>query len=119
MSTHDTATVEQADIVTGGDEELRDALVAALKTVYDPEIPVDLYELGLIYRCEVDAAGDVNVDMTLTTPNCPVAGSMPAMVQSAIEQVPGVQSVNVELVWEPQWTPERMSEAARFQLGFM
>lgn len=111
-------TTEQAEIV-GGDEELRDTLVAALKTVYDPEIPVDLYELGLIYRCEIDATGRVEVQMTLTTPNCPVAGSMPGMVQSAIEQVPGVQSTEVELVWEPQWTPERMSEAARFQLGFM
>lgn len=119
MSTGDSTTLDQSDIVTGGDETLRDELVAALKTVYDPEIPVDLYELGLIYGCRVDDQGHVRVAMTLTTPNCPVAGSMPGMVKSAVEQVPGVQSAEVELVWEPPWTAERMSEAARFQLGFM
>jgi FeS assembly SUF system protein len=100
-------------------EILRDEVIGALKTVYDPEIPVDIYELGLIYGCDVDDEGNVDIQMTLTTPNCPVAGSMPAMVKSAVEQVPQINAAEVELVWEPPWTMERMSEAARFQLGFM
>lgn len=100
-------------------KELRDEIVGALKGVYDPEIPVDIYELGLIYNLDVDPEGHVHVDMTLTAPACPVAGSMPGMVKSAVEQVPGVRSCEVEMVWEPPWTPERMSEAARLQLGFM
>lgn len=98
---------------------LHDQVIAALKTVYDPEIPVDIYELGLIYGCEVDNEGHVDIQMTLTAPNCPVAGDMPAMVKSAVEQVPEVTSVAVELVWEPPWTQDRMSEAAKFQLGFL
>lgn len=100
-------------------QTLREDIVGALKTVYDPEIPVDLWELGLIYEIEVDADGYVDLQMTLTTPNCPVAGSMPNQVKRAVEEVPGVQGAQVELVWEPQWTMERMSEAARLQLGFM
>jgi FeS assembly SUF system protein len=100
------------------EEALRDQIVGALKTVYDPEIPVDIYELGLIYGIEIDD-GYIDVEMTLTAPGCPVAGTMPGMVQEAVQQVPGVKAAKVELVWEPQWTPERMSEAAKLQLGFM
>ncbi len=100
-------------------EQLRDDVIAAIKTVYDPEIPVDVYELGLIYRCDVDEQGRVAIDMTLTAPTCPVAGTLPEMVRSAVAQVPGVASAEVDLVWEPPWDMERMSEAAKFQLGFL
>jgi FeS assembly SUF system protein len=100
-------------------QALREQIVEALKTVYDPEIPVDIYELGLIYTIEVDEEGHVDIDMTLTAPACPVAGSMPGMIKSAVETVEGVKSCQVELVWEPQWTHERMSEVAKLQLGFM
>ncbi len=99
--------------------ELREACVEALKNVYDPELPVDIYELGLIYDVAVDADGFVDVVMTLTSPACPVAGQMPILVKAAVEQVAGVQGAEVELTWDPPWTKERMSERARFQLGFM
>ena len=99
-------------------DDLRQRIIDALRGVYDPEIPVDVYSLGLIYELEADADGFVDIAMTLTTPSCPVAGQMPGMVRSAVEQVPGVQAAEVRLTWEPPWTPERMSEAARLQLGF-
>ncbi|RFA31058.1 SUF system Fe-S cluster assembly protein [Alkalilimnicola ehrlichii] len=110
---------DEATIVRGGNEELREQVTAALKSVYDPEIPVDVFELGLIYDCEIDEEGHVDIQMTLTAPTCPVAGTMPGMIKSAVEQVPDVQSAEVELVWEPPWSMEKMSEAAKFQLGFM
>lgn len=97
---------------------IRDAIVQALRAVYDPEIPVDIYELGLIYDLEVDADGFVDVTMTLTSPACPVAGQMPGMVKAAVEQVPGVVAAEVALTWEPPWTTDRMSESARLELGF-
>ena len=100
-------------------EKLTEDIIASLKTVYDPEIPVDIYELGLIYRVDLDDNSHVNIDMTLTAPGCPVAGEMPGWVQDAIEPVPGVQSVNVELIWEPQWGMDMMSDEARLELGFM
>ena len=99
--------------------ELEAPIVAALQSVYDPEIPVDIHSLGLIYALEVDADGFVDVTMTLTSPACPVAGQMPAMVQSAVEAVPGVRAAQVHLTWDPPWTPERMSEACRLQLGLL
>lgn len=99
--------------------ELREACIEALKNVYDPELPVDIYELGLIYDVAVDTDGFVDVVMTLTSPACPVAGQMPILVKAAVEQVPGVQGAEVELTWDPPWTKDRMSERARFQLGFM
>jgi FeS assembly SUF system protein len=99
-------------------EALKRDIVAALKCVYDPEIPVDIYELGLIYDLEVDEDGFVDVVMTLTTPACPVAGQMPGMVKAAVEQVTGVKAAEVELTWEPPWDQGRMSEAAKLQLGF-
>ena len=96
----------------------REAQVAeALRTIYDPEIPVNIYELGLVYDLQVDEAGNVTVQMTLTAPNCPEAGSIPGRVEAAVRAVPGVQDVKVDLVWEPPWTPARMSEAAKLQLG--
>ena len=92
-------------------------LVAALKSVYDPEIPVDIYELGLIYKVEVADNKDVDVDMTLTAPGCPVAGEMPVMVQNALETVEGIGKVTVNMVFEPPWTPDRMSEIAKLELN--
>jgi FeS assembly SUF system protein len=95
---------------------LEEAIVAALKTVYDPEIPVDIYELGLIYDVDVDG-NKVKVRMTLTSPACPVAGSLPGEVEQKVQGVPGVEQAEVELVWDPPWTPGMMSEAARLELG--
>ena len=93
-----------------------DDLIEALKTVYDPEIPVNLYDLGLIYRCEISEQGDVEIDMTLTAPGCPVAGQMPGMAADAVTKVPGTGKVVVQLVWEPPWTKDMMSEDARLLL---
>ena len=98
-------------------EDFTEKLIAALKTVYDPEIPVDIYELGLIYKVDVADNMDVKVDMTLTAPGCPVAGEMPLMVQSALETVDGIGKVDVELTFEPPWTPDNMSEAAKLELN--
>ena len=92
-------------------------LVAAIKTVYDPEIPVDIYELGLIYKVDVADNKDVAVDMTLTAPGCPVAGEMPGMVQAALETVEGIGAVTVNMTFDPPWTPERMSEEAKLELN--
>jgi FeS assembly SUF system protein len=92
-------------------------LIAALKTVYDPEIPVDIYELGLIYKVDVADNKDVTVDMTLTAPGCPVAGEMPEMVRTALETVPGIGEVKVNMTFEPPWTPDRMSEEAKLELN--
>ncbi len=95
-------------------------IVAALKKVYDPEIPVDIYEMGLIYGVDVSEEKDVAIQMTLTSPGCPVAGQMPGMVEHAVHSfVEGVRDVEVEIVWDPPWTPDRMSEAAQLELGFM
>ena len=98
-------------------EEFTAKLVAALKTVFDPEIPVDIYELGLIYKVDVADNKDVAVDMTLTAPGCPVAGEMPGMVKSALEGVEGIGEITVNMVFDPPWTPERMSEEAKLELN--
>ncbi|MDP9122183.1 MAG: SUF system Fe-S cluster assembly protein [Acidobacteriota bacterium] len=98
-------------------ESLEAEIVEALKSIFDPEIPVNIYELGLIYDLHVEAAGAVLVKMTLTSPACPVAGSLPGEVKSKVESVPGVTAAEVELVWDPVWNPSMMSEAARLQLG--
>jgi FeS assembly SUF system protein len=105
----------------GGEDDpaLMAPVLAALKTVRDPEIPVDLVELGLIYELIVKKGGIVFVEMTLTTPSCPVAGSMPGEVETAVRAVPGVEEVRVKLVWTPTWTPERMSEEAKLELGML
>jgi FeS assembly SUF system protein len=98
-------------------DRLTDELIGAFKTVYDPEIPVDIYELGLIYKVDVSDDRDVVVDMTLTAPGCPVAGEMPGWVQTAVESLPGVRSCTVNLVFEPAWDQSRMSDEARLQLN--
>ena len=98
---------------------LRAELVAAMKSVYDPEIPVDIYELGLIYRLEIDDKGDVDIDMTLTAPGCPVAEEMPIWVKQAAQAVNGVGQVNVQMVFDPPWDPSRMSDEARLALGML
>ena len=97
-------------------DRLTDAIVAALKTVYDPEIPSDIYELGLIYRVEIDDNRNVAIDMTLTAPGCPVAGEMPGWVENAVASVPGVQNVTVSMVFDPPWDQSRMSDEARVAL---
>ena len=99
-------------------ERMTQDIVAALKTVYDPEIPADVYELGLIYRVELDDDRNIDVDMTLTAPGCPVAGEMPGWVENAISLVPGVGNVTVNMVFDPPWTPERMSDEARVALDW-
>ena len=96
---------------------MKERVIAALKQVYDPEMPVNIYELGLIYGVEVDAEGKVAIRMTLTAPNCPVAGTLPADVERAARAVPGVTGVKLELTFDPPWTKERMSEAAKLALG--
>jgi FeS assembly SUF system protein len=101
------------------DPDLLEPVLAALKTVRDPEIPLDLVELGLIYELLVKKGGLVYVEMTLTTPACPVAANMPDEVETAIRAVPGVGDVRVKLVWSPPWSPERMSEEARLELGLL
>lgn len=98
-------------------DDLEHKVVEALKTVYDPEIPVDIYELGLIYDVRVEDDGGIGIKMTLTSPACPVAGSLPGDVQRRVEAVDGVERVEVELVWDPAWNPGMMSEAARLELG--
>ncbi|MFZ0427055.1 MAG: SUF system Fe-S cluster assembly protein [Acidobacteriota bacterium] len=100
-------------------EGLHEAVVEALGSVFDPEIPVNIYELGLVYNIEITAAGFVSIEMTLTSPGCPVAGSLPGEVESRVAMVSGVTGVRVELVWDPPWSPERMSEAAKLELGFL
>jgi FeS assembly SUF system protein len=98
---------------------LREQVIAALRTVYDPEIPVNIYDLGLVYALDVDPAGEARIRMTLTAPACPVAQTFPETVQRAVDAVPGVTATQVELVWEPRWTHEMMSEAARLELGML
>ena len=97
---------------------IKAGVVLALKECYDPEIPVDIYELGLIYDVAVDAQGAVKIQMTLTSPACPVAGSLPGDVERRVRQVDGVSGVEVELVWDPPWDREMMSDAAKLKLGF-
>ena len=103
----------------GAGSELQEAVVAALKEIYDPEIPVNIYDLGLIYGVEVDDECDVVVNMTLTTPNCPVAESMPGEVELRAASVPGVRDAEVNLVWDPPWDPAKMTDAARLELGML
>jgi FeS assembly SUF system protein len=98
-------------------DALTDKLIEQLKTVYDPEIPVDIYELGLIYKVDVSDEKDVVIDMTLTAPGCPVAGEMPGWVEDAIRVIPEVKSCKVELVFDPPWDPSRMSDEAKLQLN--
>jgi FeS assembly SUF system protein len=98
---------------------IKDDVIEVLKTCYDPEIPVDIYALGLIYSVEVSAEGDVTVQMTLTSPACPVAGTLPGEVELKIRALDGVRGATIDLVWDPPWDMEMMSEAAKLQLGFL
>lgn len=98
---------------------IREEVISVLRSCYDPEIPVDIYELGLVYGVDVDPAGAVDVKMTLTSPSCPVAESLPLEVEAKIRALPSVEEVAVEIVWDPPWTMENMSEAARLQLGLL
>lgn len=101
------------------DHPLYEQIVEACRTVYDPEIPVNIYELGLIYTIDIDAENAVQIKMSLTAPGCPVAGEMPGWVADAVEPIAGVKQVDVELVWEPPWGMDMMSDEARLELGFM
>lgn len=102
-----------------GTQTLQDLIVQVLQTVHDPEIPVNIYELGLIYDVAIDEDGKVAIKMTLTAPGCPAAQSLPAEVETKVRQIPGVSDCQVVIVWEPTWTPARMGEAAKLTLGFM
>jgi FeS assembly SUF system protein len=110
-----TQSVEPAGPVNV--EQVEQEIIQVLKTVYDPEIPVNIYELGLIYNVAIAESGDVDVKMTLTSPACPVAGSLPPEVQYKIQEIPGTREVRVDLVWDPPWNMSMMTEAARLQLG--
>jgi FeS assembly SUF system protein len=110
---------EPAVAAATADAGIEERIVAALRTVYDPEIPVNVYDLGLIYAIDVGADGALEIRMTLTAPACPVAGMMPGLVESAVRQVDGVTAVKVDLVWDPPWNKERMSDEARLQLGML
>ena len=112
---------QKPEPLSGGEPggALYEAVIEALKEIYDPEIPVNIYEMGLIYDLDVNADGDVAIKMTLTAPTCPVAESLPPEVEAKVGSVEGVRSVKVELTWEPPWTPEKMSEAAKLELGYL
>ena len=96
-----------------------DSIVEACRSVYDPEVPVNIYDLGLVYTIDISDEGDVQILMSLTAPGCPVAGEMPGWIADAVSPLPGVKTVDVQLVWEPQWGMEMMSDEARLELGFM
>ena len=99
--------------------DLHESIVDACRSVFDPEIPVNIFDLGLIYTIEINTENSVNILMSLTAPGCPVAGEMPGWVASAVEMVPGVKEVKVELIWEPPWGMEMMTDEAKLELGFM
>ncbi|SEQ05538.1 FeS assembly SUF system protein [Faunimonas pinastri] len=111
-------SIEASTIPADELERLSGDIVSALKSVYDPEIPADIYELGLIYKVDIDDSRSVTVDMTLTAPGCPVAGEMPQWVEDAVGGVAGVSAVKANLVFDPPWSPERMSEEAKVALGW-
>lgn len=108
-----------ADAVGGAGSDLQAAVIEALREIYDPEIPVNIYDLGLIYGVEVDDNADATVTMTLTTPHCPVAESMPGEVELRVSSVPGIRDTEVNLVWDPPWGPHKMSDEARLELGML
>lgn len=121
MTTDVTEPMEGASLIrpSSTDHALYDTVVEACRTVFDPEIPVNIYDLGLVYTIDISDEGDVGVIMTLTAPGCPVAGEMPGWLADAIEPLPGVKTVNVEITWEPPWGMDMMSDEARLELGFM
>jgi FeS assembly SUF system protein len=101
------------------DATLEEKIIAALRSIYDPELPVNIYDLGLIYELHVSDDGEVDIKMTLTAPGCPVAGSLPGQVEDVVREVTGVSAARVELVWDPPWTRDRISEAAQLELGLL
>lgn len=115
----DTAETPTTEADNTAQHPLTDKVIEALKTVYDPEIPVNIYDLGLIYDLRIKDDGFVDLDMTLTAPGCPVAEHFPSWVEDAVRTVDGISDAHVELVWDPPWSPERMSEEAKLELGFM
>jgi FeS assembly SUF system protein len=121
MTPMDDAAPVETEMTTplsqGELDVLTDKLIEQLKTVYDPEIPVDIYELGLIYKVDISDDKDVLIDMTLTAPGCPVAGEMPGWVEDAVKAIPEIRSVKVELVFDPPWDPSRMTDEAKLQLN--
>lgn len=119
--TNQSPQMEGAPLIapSSTDHPLYEQVVEACRTVYDPEIPVNIYDLGLVYTVEINAESDVKIIMTLTAPGCPVAGEMPGWLVDAIEPIGGVKSVDVELVWDPPWGMDMMSDEARLELGFM
>lgn len=119
--THPNPPLEGTPLIepSSTDHPLFNAVVEACRTVYDPEIPVNIYDLGLVYTIDINVENDVRLIMTLTAPGCPVAGEMPGWLSDAIEPVAGVKSVEVELTWDPPWGMDMMSDEARLELGFM
>ena len=119
--THPNPPLEGTPLIepSSTDHPLFNAVVEACRTVYDPEIPVNIYDLGLVYTIDINAENDVRLIMTLTAPGCPVAGEMPGWLNDAIEPVAGVKSVEVELTWDPPWGMDMMPDEARLELGFM
>ena len=119
LHTTDPEAGTEGDISASTKGTLKEDVIAAIRECYDPEIPVNIYDLGLIYEVNVLASSKVGLVMTLTSPHCPVAEILPAQVKSRVELVEGVDEVDLELTWDPPWTPEQMSEAAKLELGFM
>lgn len=121
MMTDQAAPMEGTPLIQPSTTEhpLYDTVAEACKTVYDPEIPVNIFDLGLIYTIDINDEGEVKILMSLTAPGCPVAGEMPGWVADAVAPLPGVKTVDVDLVWEPQWGMDMMSDEARLELGFM
>ena len=111
--------VAAAPVTAADSETLRERIVETLRSIYDPEIPVNIYEIGLIYAVDIDPTNAVNIQMTLTSPACPAAGTLPGEVEDKTRRVEGVTDVKVDLVWEPTWTPALMSETAKLQLGML
>lgn len=109
----------EAPVNTETPVSLDEQVVEALKSIFDPEIPVNIYELGLIYSVDIDPEGKAKITMTLTSPACPVAGSLPGEVENRVKDVEGIEDCEVEIVWDPQWNPSMMSEAARLELGML
>lgn len=119
VQTSKTERDQQTSEASSSSEALKSDVIAAIRECYDPEIPVNIYDLGLIYDVHVSETSKVDLVMTLTSPHCPVAEILPAQVKSRVELVDGVDEVDLELTWDPPWSPENMSEAARLELGFM
>ncbi len=123
MTTDETPTPQPSETPAppaNADKPLRDRVIDAICTIFDPEIPVNIWELGLIYELRIDdELGDVSIDMTLTSPACPVAESLPGDVERRVREVPGVENVTMALVWDPPWDKDKLSDAAKLQLGLM